>query len=310
MSGRRQERPVVLIAALAVGVAAMAAGRIWPRVLSKLEASPRDAGIPVAALFEAELQKRGLSYFAIDAGLYQISLPPDDGADAGWVITANIENLTRDVLRDSDLGAIPHFIDRVQAPVRWVPWREARDELRWAVEPNDFAFGDTVHFPLTPQVDVALVRSDRAESTIQWLQPKDLAQWSVDELDAGSVASENMDHLLDATPLVMLDGGTFSYAYFDSDSPFKASLLLAPGLRRSIEPKLGWPVFAIAPCRDFVYLVRATDEDKLEGFGGIVKDEYTTSGHPVTTEIWEISDAGIRATGMFEVSRSPRPSGR
>lgn len=301
---------MVLIVALAVGVAAMAAGRIWPRLMWKAEVLPRDAGIPVAALFEAELQRRGLSYFAIDAGLYEINLPRDDGDDAGWVITANIENLTRDVLRDNDRGAIRNFANHIRPPNPTAPWPEAQPGLRLQVEPNDYLFGDTIHHPLTPQVDVVLVHTDEAERGIRWIETRDLAAWNVAEPVVQDIASQNLDRLLETTPIAMLDGGTFSYAYFDSDSPFKASLLLAPSLRQSIEPKLGWPVLAVAPCRDFVYLVRASDEDKLSGLGGIVNNEYTTSGHPVTTEVWKISDAGIKATGMFEVPRSPHPLGR
>ena len=85
------------------------------------------------------------------------------------------------------------------------------------------------------------------------------------------------------------------------DSVFKAALLRAPSLREVVEPDLGWPVCAVAPCRDFLYLFR---EEDLQGLvpllAAIVTQEYETSGYPLTPEVLRVSDEGVLALGSYE----------
>ncbi len=81
---------------------------------------------------------------------------------------------------------------------------------------------------------------------------------------------------------------------------FKAALLLCPGFRELAEPVLGWPLLAVMPCRDRVYVVSAESQELVGRTGPFIVREYEQSGYPVSTEVFELSDNGIRAIAEFQ----------
>jgi hypothetical protein len=86
---------------------------------------------------------------------------------------------------------------------------------------------------------------------------------------------------------------------------FKAALLFSPHLKEVVAPVLGWPLFAVLPCRDFVYLLNQKDRDLLGRMGHVAAREYDQSGYPLSLEVFEITDQGSRA--VFEFQKAPRP---
>jgi hypothetical protein len=54
------------------------------------------------------------------------------------------------------------------------------------------------------------------------------------------------------------------------------------------------------PCRDFVYLLSQKDQPLLGRMGQVVMREYQKSGYPISTEVFEITDQGIRAIGDYQ----------
>lgn len=80
---------------------------------------------------------------------------------------------------------------------------------------------------------------------------------------------------------------------------FKASMILSPNFREFISPDLGWPVFVVAPCRDFIYILPHEHKEFLGRLGRVVIDEYNNSGYPITKDVLEISDNGIKAILTF-----------
>ena len=49
--------------------------------------------------------------------------------------------------------------------------------------------------------------------------------------------------------------------------PFKASLVLAPNLREIVGARLGWPLMAVVPDRDFLYLWAARHTNFVQRVG-------------------------------------------
>jgi hypothetical protein len=80
-------------------------------------------------------------------------------------------------------------------------------------------------------------------------------------------------------------------------------------LKDVVEPVLGWPLFAVMPCRDFVYLLNQKDQALLGRMGQVVMREYQGSGYPISTEVFEITDQCIRAIGDYQPApeRTPVP---
>lgn len=65
--------------------------------------------------------------------------------------------------------------------------------------------------------------------------------------------------------------------FIETSLPFKTALLLAPNFKQIISPALGWPLYAIAPDRDFLYLWAASRSDFIQRVGGVVVREFTTA---------------------------------
>ena len=83
---------------------------------------------------------------------------------------------------------------------------------------------------------------------------------------------------------------------FAAALPSKASLLLAPSLRAAVEGTTGWPVLAVVPDRDFLYLWAAGYRDLIGRLAGVVIREHARAPYPLSPEVFEIGDS-IRAIG-------------
>ncbi len=182
-----------------------------------------------------------------------------------------------------------------------------RSGLKLALEGNHRDFEEAVVTKLTNDTSAVLVWAPPDEEIIVWLRRKNLSDWLTEEVEATQLAREGLDRLLADINLVpQVIDQQHSVALFETDSVFKASLLLAPGLRAKVEPLLGWPVCAVAPCRDFVMLFRDGDTDLIPKLAGIVAHEYEGDpNHSLTTEVLRVWDDGkLEALGSFAEIKS------
>ena len=245
-------------------------------------------------IFESELQKRNVSFSGPDAqGLYKLRVAPLD-------LTISIENIARDYARDGDPKIIEQFVDRVLATREVPSWEQARTLIFFSAEPADHQFGDTIHWSVTDKVCKVLVVTDLNEGTITWVTPVMLKNWNVSQDQAVQAASTNMNRLLDGKQLELtgaIDG--MSAGMVPVNSVFKASTIFAPNFKEFASERLGWPVLAVIPCRDFIFVLSEKDKAILNRMGAVVQKEYRQSGYPITTEVLRVSDEGIRAIGSF-----------
>jgi hypothetical protein len=129
-----------------------------------------------------------------------------------------------------------------------------------------------------------------------WVSPSMAEEWGQTKEAIFAAAAANMRWLLADASITFLSFedhklGMLNTAY----DVFKAALVLSPRLKDLAEPVLGWPLFVVMPCRDFVYLIPHKDQDVL----GRVMEEYNESAYPLCTELFELTDAGLRAIGKF-----------
>jgi uncharacterized protein YtpQ (UPF0354 family) len=245
-------------------------------------------------LFESELQKRNVSFSGPDAqGIYKLRVASND-------LTISIDNIARDYVRDSDPKIIEQFVDRVLA-TRAVPsWEQAKTLLFFSAEPADHQFGDTIHWSISDKVCKVLVVTDLNEGTITWVTPGMLKDWHVSRDEAAQAASTNMNRLLEGKQPELtsaIDG--MSLGMVPVNSVFKASTIFAPNFKEFVSKKIGWPVLAVIPCRDFMFVLAEKDKALLSRMGAVVQKEYRQSGYPITTEVLRVSDEGISAIGSF-----------
>lgn len=255
----------------------------------------------VATLFLDELARRGIPVTVADGG-YEI-------VRDGITMTVSLENLSRDFARDRDPEQVTRFVDTVTRGPQIPGWPAVRSFIRWSLEPTDAPVADTLHEVVSDHVALVLVYVSADESQIAWVSPATAERWGQTKESLLAIAAENMAGLLAGVRIetAAVESHTLGMLHTEFVA-FKAALVFAPGLRAIVEPVLGWPVFAVLPCRDFVYLIPDRDRDVLGRVGSVVVREYAAAAYPLTTEVFEVTSDGIRAVGEFPVhDHRPEP---
>jgi hypothetical protein len=245
----------------------------------------------IELLFREELKRRNIPFLRAEEGVFVISL-------SGTECSISLENIERTIARDSGgTEAIASFVEGLLATQIELPdWPQAEPGIRLSLEASDYEFGTTIYHSISKGAVRVLVYTDPDEHRISWLTSNHLLKWHVSEAALQQVANRNMNDLLSRTTLEIKKLGMAAIGLLSTHSVFKASLLLCSDLREFVAP-LGWPVFGVAPCRDFAYLF--SDESLIPKLGTVVMHEFQGSGYPITSEVLEISDKGVRAVGAY-----------
>ena len=193
----------------------------------------------------------------------------------GGELTVCLANIARDYKRDGDAEAIRRFVDRTLKTCALPGWERAESLLFFSAEPSDHQFGDTIHWGVSDSVSKVLVLTDLQESKITWVTPGMLKNWGASQETAVAVAERNMDRLLeDKEPELAGEIDGMPLGMIPVDSVFKASVIFAPDFKQFILQKLDWPVLAVIPCRDFIYVLSEKDKALLNQVGAVVQREY------------------------------------
>jgi len=247
----------------------------------------------IRALFEEELQRRGIS-FTIDAesGRHAVEV-------GGGRMFVSLDNLQRDVAGDSDPGRVSRFVDAVVASSGVSEAALSADQLYWCLEPSDYEERADFRVAMSDRVDRVLVHLSADGRLVTWVTSSMLSSLGLSESDAGARAFTNLGSALSKATVESKDIDSVQLGFVGTSLPFKAALILAPNLREVVGTVLGWPVMAVVPDRDFLYLWAAGHTDFVQRVGGIVVREYSKASYPISTEVYEITDQKIRAIGEF-----------
>jgi hypothetical protein len=126
-----------------------------------------------------------------------------------------------------------------------------------------------------------------------------LISLGLSESDAETRAFTNLGRALSKATVESKDIDSVQLGFIGTSLPFKAALILAPNLREVVGAVIGWPLMAVVPDRDFLYLWAARHTDFAQRVGGVVVREYSQAAYPISTEVYEITDHKIRAIGEF-----------
>lgn len=244
-------------------------------------------------LFEAELNKRKVKYSGPDSeGLYKVDVEGNE-------ITVNLENISKNYKRDNDSEIVINFINKTLKVFETPSWNEAKSLVFFSAEPSDYKFGDTIHYKLSDDVSKVLVLTDLNEGKITWISSKMIKDWNVSKEEVERNANKNMSALLSGKRPEVKEVNGQKLGMIPIHSVFKASTIFSPNFKEFVSVEIGWPVFAVIPCRDFIYVLPEKDKALLNRMGGVVQKEYRSSGYPITTEIFKISDNGIETIGKY-----------
>lgn len=174
------------------------------------------------------------------------------------------------------------------------------DGLYWHLEPNDYQDRPDYRASVSPRLDRVLVHADPGGALIRWMTPRALSELGLSADAAAERAWSNLDQAARRAPQVTTgpkDGVTL--LSFAAGSPSSASLLLAPALREVVSGVAGWPILAVAPERDLVYLWNARHHDLAARLGPMVIRMHASAHYPLSAELFAISDT-IRAIGSYQ----------
>lgn len=184
-------------------------------------------------------------------------------------------------------------------------WAQARSSVLFCLEPSDHAHPSEYRTELSGQVDRVPAILDSVTGQLTWVDRSRLELWGV-PLD--QVETEALGNLASAAASSFVEWKQIHdvrVGYFNTSLPFESALLLAPGLRSIVASVIGWPIYAVVPHRDFVYIWAAEHAWFTERLAAVVRREYTAAKCPLSTEIFEIDDEGMRAVGVFQ---DPEPA--
>jgi hypothetical protein len=252
-----------------------------------------DAMFRARKLFESELHRRGLAFrHDRKSGRYQVER-------GGSRMEVSLDNIARDLRCENADARMAGFVEDVLGSVVDRESRKGIDRLFWSLEPNDYESPPEIREPVSSQADRVLIFYDDASDLLTWSTRAMLDDLKITAARAGEIALRNLATELAASSLVVKDVRGVPVAMLETTLPIKASLLLAPNLKEVVGTKLGWPILAVAPVRDFLWLWPAAHQEFVPLTGKTVVKEFSSSPYPVATEVFRIDDDGIRAIGSF-----------
>jgi hypothetical protein len=248
-----------------------------------------------AALFERELVRRAVE-FRHDHATDRYVIDHE-----GLTLFVSLENLSRDYARDHDDARVVLFVDSVLSPrVGAKSWEEAQSSVLFCLEPSDYVDRPEIRTAISDRVDRVPVHFDAVRGLISWITPGMLADWRISLAELETAVAYNLAAALTRATIQHKDVDAVRLGFLETQLPFKSALILAPNLKEVVSPVLGWPLHAVMPDRDFLYLWNAQHRDFAGRVGSVVVAEFTKAPYPISTELFEISDNGIKALGAFD----------
>ena len=211
----------------------------------------------------------------------------------------SLDNLERDFAGDRDTGRVSRFVDALIASSGASDAALSADRLYWCLEPTDYKERADFRVSVSDRVDRVLVHLSANDRLVTWATPAILDSLGLSESDAGARAFTNLGRALTQATVESQDLDGVRVGFVGTSLPFKAALILAPNLREVVGSVLGWPLMAVVPNRDFLYLWAAQHANFVQRVGAVVVREYSQASYPISTEVYEITDQKIRAIGEF-----------
>lgn len=247
----------------------------------------------VFTVFKKLIEEKGLTIEGIDEDdIIHLS----DGAKV------SLDNLRKEYEQVKEDYCIENFVEAITSSYDMPGWDEAKPNIFPSLFPSDFDFSDHVNFPVTDEFNMIYVYDTPINKI--WISEEQLTAWGIDNETLVKAAYENLDRVLDTATLEieMVDDKKLGFFSLE-DETMKSVLLLAKNLKAKVSKEIGWPIIAVIPVRDFCYIFAESDFDFFaQRIGDAVMNEYQDSAYPITLELLQRGDEGIKAVGRFEMN--------
>ena len=192
-----------------------------------------------------------------------------------WV---SLHNLARAYVRDRDEACVASFIDNLLSVyVEEQSWEEVRRLILFALEPSDYAEPAPLRSTQSRTGSMGRWWSFAPRQNVSFITPAMVDKWQVSLAEVEATASRNLAAALATAKLEYEDVDGVRLGFLRTELPIKAAPILAPNLREVVSPVLGWPLYAVIPGRDFLYLWPTGHRSFIGRVGRTVVKEFTTS---------------------------------
>jgi hypothetical protein len=244
--------------------------------------------------FKIMVESHGLTIERIDEENL-IHLKRDD-----YQLKISLDNALKAYERDGNLDYLDDLVNSIVSYDPGLPsWPEARESVFKSLFPNDYDYKDFVHEHITDEFGAIYIFD--AEGSFAWISREDLSNWGITTSELAKQADLNgnrvlKDSVLEVTLIEERKLGILETKHV----ALKSSLLFNSGFKGIAIPEFGTPFYAVIPVRDFCYIFGAADLDFFASrLGKTVVREFKESGYPITTEVLEFSDEGVKAIGKY-----------
>jgi hypothetical protein len=214
----------------------------------------------------------------------------------GFTLTPSLDNVQREFNQTHDPEVVHRFVRSLADS--WPPdltWMQAKANLLYIVEPASMDVGDSIQAPVAGRVIKVLQHYDPKRGELRMIGPDNLKRWNMSRQLVDSLAEHNMAKLIGGKNLRISEGGPVHFAMLDSpDAPSQASLFSSDYFRKVMKSTLGLPVFVALPDRGTLLIFPASSRSQITHLRKDLLNAYKTNSHPITTEIFEVSNSGIR----------------
>ena len=77
------------------------------------------------------------------------------------------------------------------------------------------------------------------------------------------------------------------------EAPSQAALFLSHGFKSAMKATLGLPIYVALPNQGSLYLIPAKNKSQIPKLRDVVMQEFKSGSHPLTTEVFEVSEKSI-----------------
>jgi hypothetical protein len=173
------------------------------------------------------------------------------------------------------------------------------DQKSWHVLIEPSFMHPEVCFPIAGARRTVLVPGYMSGGDPEYFSKKDWGAmgltWDAFRARAAQNATEKKFH----AELVRDSHDVVQYASVNSEDPLTATMIFSPDFLKRFKGIFGPTVLVALPNRFTVYVFPGLASD-YKDYSPMILRAYQESAYPVSTEVFEVSAAGIRAIGAFE----------
>jgi len=212
----------------------------------------------------------------------------------------NISNLRKQYELSPHEKTITDFVNLVTHYQQELPaWIDSKKRIFYYLYPSNYDFKHFVHVSISQKLSKIYVYSENGKLT--WITKEDLMKWKIDANALETQSQLNSKEIFSSLRLELDTLEGHRYISIESNRPsFNSSFILCNQLKDLVSGSIGWPIYAITPCRDQMYLFGESDFDfmksKLKNF---VLKKYKESNDPLSLEILQLTDKGIKEAYEF-----------